>query len=100
MSDLISINDAGKAGITRLRLDHWTDPEDHIEIHITVSGELGPWIKFWSPTLERIGMKNPYEVIISEFDCDEKCWRPYTDLSEKIAKAINSGSGIENREDD
>lgn len=77
MTDLISINDAIKIGVTKLRLDHWADPKDHIEIHITVNGELGPWVKFWSPTLEHIGMKNPHEALITEFNCDEKCWSKY-----------------------
>lgn len=80
MTDLISINEAVKMGITKLRSDHWANPEDHIEIYITeFKGEPhpGPWVKFWSPTLEHIGMKNPHEALITEFNCDEKCWSKY-----------------------
>lgn len=86
--DLISINDAIKTGITRLRLDHWANPEDHIEIYITdFKGEprSGPWVKLWSPTLEPLGMENPHEIFITEFNCDEKCWRPYDQGSSQSA---------------
>lgn len=76
----ISINEAVKTGITKLRLDHWVEPKDHIEIYIThFKGEpcSGPWVKFWSPSLEHIGMENPQEMLITEFDTADKCWSKY-----------------------
>lgn len=79
MSEHISINEAAKIGVTRLRLDNWAEPTDHIEIHITdkIKGWIGPWVKFWSPTLEHLGMTNPYKTLIIEFDANDKCWTPY-----------------------
>ena len=85
MVEHISINEAVKTGVTKLRLDHWTDSKDHIEIHIAdqIKGWVGPWVKFWSPTLEHIGRENPYETLITEFDADDKCWSPYLESSER-----------------
>lgn len=79
MTEHISINEAIKTGVTKLRRDNWADPADHIEIHITDQGWPEPWIKLWSPTLEYVGMKNPHKLIITEFNCDDKCWTPYQD---------------------
>lgn len=51
----ISINEAVKAGITRLRLDRWANPADHIELTIlkerpdgTGANQLGPWCNMWA----------------------------------------------------
>lgn len=99
MAEHISINEAIRTGVTKLRLDRWACPEDHIEIYIAdqVKGWSGPWVKLWSPTNELIGQKNPQEMLITMIgDLDDKCWSPYLDLD----TAIESDSGIENRQDD
>jgi hypothetical protein len=80
MSKFISINEAVKIGTTKLRLDRWANAEDHIEIYIAdqVKGWIGPWVKFWSPINERIGQKNPVELLITTMgDLDDQCWTPY-----------------------
>lgn len=80
MTEHISINEAIKTGVTKLRLDNWADPADHIEIYIAdqIKGWTGPWVKFWSPTLEHTGQKNPQELLITTVgDPDDKCWTPY-----------------------
>lgn len=79
-SDLISIHDAVVKGITRLRLDHWVCPEDHIEIWIDRIGNIGPWVKLWSPLNEVIGLPNPQMFLSIQFskeEMEEACWRQY-----------------------
>ena len=80
----ISINEAVETGVTKLRLDNWADPKDHIEIYIDFRGKpcAGPWVKFWSLTLENVGLENPYYTLITEFDPDDKRWSRYVNGKE------------------
>jgi len=65
----LSINEAVKAGIERLRLDKWANPDDHIKIVITKHPEtgercLGVWWELWSPINEEINGVNPVKNLI------------------------------------
>ena len=104
MTEHISINEAIKTGVTKLRLDHWANPDDHIEIHIVdkIKGWIGPWVKLWSPINEPIlKQENPQKMLITTIgDLNDKCWSPYLDLDAKLTNAMERGGGIENRQDD
>lgn len=72
---LISINDAVARGHTKLRMDHWANPDDYMEFMI-IDGQLGPWVKLWSPANDIVGHKNPHVMLILELgDLDDPCWR-------------------------
>lgn len=84
----LSINEAVKAGIDRLRLDKWANQHDHIKITIVkdpVTGErwLGPWWELWSPINERVNGCNPVKnLIVGEMglgDPDKPCWTVYVE---------------------
>lgn len=45
---LISIAEAAKRGIERVRDPSWSNPLDHIKIDI-VEGEIGPWLHLYAP---------------------------------------------------
>jgi hypothetical protein len=65
----LSINEAVKAGVERLRLDKWANPDDHIRITITKDPEtgepyLGWWYELWSPINEEINGRNPVKSIV------------------------------------
>jgi len=78
MTDLISINDAVRDGISKLRMDNWANAEDHIELYLIEGLEAGPWVKLWSPANEICGNENPHRIMITMLgDYDAKCWRPY-----------------------
>jgi len=81
MNELLSLKKAAKLGITKLRLDNWAIPEDHIEIYIADDeGHLGPWVKLYSPFNERIGKENPLKLLVSLMgDPDDACWRAYVE---------------------
>ncbi len=73
--NLISIREAAHRGITKVRLDKWTNPDDYMELTI-VDGLLGPWVKLWSPINEVIGATNPQKLLITMLgDLDDPCWR-------------------------
>lgn len=49
MSDpFISITEAAKRGIERVRDPGWSNPFDHIKIDI-IEGEVGPWLHLYAP---------------------------------------------------
>lgn len=65
----LSINEAVKAGVERLRRDNWANADDHIKITITKNPEtgerwLGPWWELWSPINEEINGRNPLKFLI------------------------------------
>lgn len=79
MADLVSINEAAKRGIAKLRLDRWANPEDHIKIDVGSDGTLGPWVRLYSPANEILGQRNPQELLIWLIgDLNEAVWRPYS----------------------
>lgn len=82
----LSINEAVKAGVERLRLDKWANKHDHIKITITKDPEtgercLGPWYELWSPINERTNGVNPtMNPIIGGLglgDLNDPCWTIY-----------------------
>jgi hypothetical protein len=78
---MISINEAARQGIERLRLSHWGIPEDHLKIDIVdlEDGEKEPrlWAKFYSPyNLECNGI-DPFDLLLLTVDCDKPEWEPY-----------------------
>lgn len=75
---LISMHDAAKQGVTKLRQAQWSGKGDYIEIHIhdQASGTMGPWVKlFAGHTVE--GVANPTPMLISNFDTRAADWQPH-----------------------
>ena len=85
----ISINEAVRGGVERLRLDHWANPADHIKITIvkdprTGARMLGPWWELWSPINEKVNGRNPVRNLVAGTgmglgDLDEACWTIYAE---------------------
>lgn len=73
---LISINQAAKQGVTKLRQPNWANPEDHIRIDI-VDGRAGPWIHLFSPMNDELHGRNPVDILSVE-GRDEPSFAPYT----------------------
>ncbi len=78
MTDLITIPEAAKQGISKLRAPHWANPRDHIEIHITRDGGIGPWVALWSEMNGPCGQDNPHKLLVTEFTPWKAEWLPYT----------------------
>lgn len=73
----MSINEAAKLGRKRFRLDKWANDYDHFEITI-IDGNVGPWVKLWSPVNKLIDQKNPQVLLATMLgDLDDKVWRNY-----------------------
>lgn len=62
MSGLLSLRDAVRFRITRLRLPHWSSQSDYIRIEITEDGELGPQFQLYSDALPFLGKSNPMVI--------------------------------------
>ena len=78
MTELISINDAVKLGIERIRKPIWADQFDHVKIDI-IDGQLGPWIHLFSPENKMFNGKDPIDIptITDRFLADDKDFVPY-----------------------
>jgi hypothetical protein len=87
----LSINEAVKAGVTKLRLAKWLNPADHIEITILKERPdggancLGPWWSLWSPMNETISGQNPIKNLVVGSvglgDLDDAVWTIYVDAA-------------------
>lgn len=82
MNQLISINEAARQGIERLRLPIWVLPEDHLKIDILESKDgsknPGPWGRLYSPCNLECNGKDPFPLLLLNVDCDKAEWEPYT----------------------
>lgn len=78
MTELISINDAVKLGIERLRYPTWTEPVDHLKIDI-IDGQLGPLIHWFSPENKMFIGEDPIvtPTITDRSFLDDKDFVPY-----------------------
>lgn len=78
MTKLISINDAVKLGIERIRKPMWSDQFDHVKIDI-IDGQLGPWIHLFSPENKMFNGKDPVNLLAcnGKFGFDDKAFVPY-----------------------
>lgn len=73
---LISIREAAKRGLNKIRLDKWSNPDDYIEFDI-IDGAPGPWFRLYSPTNALIEMPNPQRLLVTMMgDLDKADWRP------------------------
>lgn len=68
---MISLNEAVKNGISRLRRPEWANREDYIEIDLLGDGLHGPWVHLYSPMNEDIHGTNPVDLMCTGFDWDE-----------------------------
>jgi hypothetical protein len=101
MSNLISINEAVKQGVERLRNPIWAIPEDHLKIDIIEleNGEKEPrlWAKLYSPFNLECNGKDPVELLLLLVGCDKAEWEPYTGVlpdSEEYKSRQESYKGV------
>lgn len=73
-TEMLSIRQAAKNGIDKLRRPIWALREDHIQIDLFENGKFGPWVHIYSPVNDQINGKNPVDVLITEFDVDAVEW--------------------------
>lgn len=77
---LISIRQAAKAGVLRLREPKWTNRMDHIKIDVLQGGEPGPWLRLYSPTNKVLGNDDPMTTLgcmLGKEVYDEESFEPY-----------------------
>ncbi len=85
---LISINQAVKQGIDKIRLPIWSNADDYLKIDLikTASGDicLGPWFHLFSPVSELVGLSNPHDILSLNFDLDEEVFEPYVVVDKSV----------------
>lgn len=78
-NELISLNEAAKRGIDRLRLPVWAIPEDHLKIDI-IDGTVGVWLHLHSPMNRSLSGKDPVNFLgltLPNYNADSKDYPPY-----------------------
>ena len=76
-ADLISINEAASQGIDRVRKPIWANPLDHLKIDI-FDGRSGPWLHLFRPFNKECNGRDPVDVLVLQFDCNDSCYVVYT----------------------
>ncbi|HEY1431856.1 MAG TPA: hypothetical protein VGF39_09550 [Stellaceae bacterium] len=59
---MISLNEAARRGIERIRKPIWSDPLDHIKINI-VDGKPGPWLHLFAPFNQECNGRDPVRLL-------------------------------------
>ena len=62
MDGHISIADAAKLGIERVRLPQWANPLDHLKIDI-IKGKPGPWLHLFAPFNKECNGRDPVNFL-------------------------------------
>ena len=84
---LISIRQAARLGIERVRQPNWANPLDHIKIDLLrdhpdgkLTGEFGPWLHLYAPFNEECNGRDPVDmlVIMEGIDLDAEGLERYT----------------------
>lgn len=75
--NLISITEAAKQGISRLRKPIWVNQMDHLRIDI-IDGAPGPWLHVYCPANKACNGKDPVDLLCISMDYNAKEFEPYT----------------------
>ncbi len=70
----MTISEAARVGITRIRMPGWGIPTDYVELSIA-DGRLGPWMKYYREINEKLGHRNP--LILSSRGDSSGDWVEY-----------------------
>lgn len=73
---LLSLRDAAKRGITRLRSPKWAHPMDHIKIDI-IDKDLGPWVHLYAPFNQECNKRDPVSLFVFHVNADDAAYLPY-----------------------
>lgn len=87
-SELISLREAARRGVSKLRLKRWANPRDHIRLHLVTlesanwtgpssTGKVltyGPWVEIHSEMNSAMGLRDPQKILITQFNVDAKEW--------------------------
>lgn len=84
---LISIAQAARLGIERLRQPNWANPFDHLKIDLQrdklngkLTGMFGPWAHLYAPFNKVCNGRDPVDMLMLDppFDVNAEGMEPYT----------------------
>jgi hypothetical protein len=61
--ELISLREAARRGVKRVRKPVWAHPFDHVDIDI-INGKPGPWLHLWCPFNEECNRRDPVHLFL------------------------------------
>lgn len=75
---MISINDAARLGIERIRKPIWANRFDHVKLDF-FDGQLGPWVHLWAPFNTECNGRDPVDLLwaFNPFDTATPEYVPY-----------------------
>lgn len=73
---LISIEEAAKRGVCRLRKPIWSNPLDHLKIDL-IEGQLGPWAHLYSPANRALNGRDPIDMLFLGTSIDDCAYAVY-----------------------
>jgi hypothetical protein len=73
---MLSIKEAAKQGVERLRKPIWANPLDHVKIDI-VEGKHGPWLHLWCPFNTECNGRDPVDTLSHQWDLDAPIFVAY-----------------------
>lgn len=76
---LLSIRQAARLGIDRLRQPNWVNPLDHVKIDLQPNGLFGPWAHLYAPFNIHCNGRDPVDMLMiaGQFDLDAEGLEPY-----------------------
>lgn len=75
---LLSIEDAWKQRVARLRRPIWANPLDHLKLDLIGENRHGPWVHLFSPFNQECNGRDPVDLLCIQIDCAERAYVPYT----------------------
>lgn len=80
----MTINDAIRLGICRIRMPYWAEPTCYLKLEFiqkeagSSAFYVGPWFRLFSPVTQKgCGYPTPQDILSFNFSFDEEGWEPY-----------------------
>lgn len=77
----MTLDEAVKRGIRRVRDPKWADPRDYMLIDLIqrplIGYAHGPWLRLYSPIQPAIGQPTPQVILFTCLNWKEEGWEPY-----------------------
>ena len=77
MSETMTLRQAVKLGVARVRRENWRNRLDRMEIDLLPGGFHGPWLHIKSPESARLGLPTEQNILWSDVNMDEKVWEEW-----------------------
>ena len=78
----MTLNEAARSGVSRVRDPQWANPGDYLKVHLIKNEDgtfhHGPWLNLYSPLQSVMGVPTPQSLLFTSVNWDEDGWDVYT----------------------